>query len=139
VFLNFNRVKISLIIFVHFRFLIIYSNMTHTSNERIVLLNPNVGYLFMEYLDGLNVISFMVAVNGTEQFSTIAITNEQIFFQRFMKLMKKEKSKLMFHILIYTWIHVSSTNKDIYVQNDITEENLLYCASSFILHLRLKL
>jgi hypothetical protein len=68
--------------------------MTHTSNERIVLLNPNIGYLFMEYLDGLNVISVMVAVNGTEQFSTIAITNEQIFFQRFMKLMKKEKIKV---------------------------------------------
>ena len=65
-----------------------------TSNKRIVLLNPYIGYMFMKYLDGLNVISFMAAVNGTEQFSTIEITDEQIFFKRFMKLMKKEKIKV---------------------------------------------
>ena len=70
-------------------------------NERTVLLNQDVGYLLMKHLNGLNVINFMEAVNGSDQFSTIEITEEQIFFALFAKLMQKEKIKVEVPYLHY--------------------------------------
>jgi hypothetical protein len=67
---------------------------TDASNEKIVPLNQDIGYLLMKYLGGLDVINFMEAVNGSEQFGTIAITEEHIFFQMFMKFLKKETIKV---------------------------------------------
>jgi len=65
------------------------------SNEKIVLLNQDIGYLLMKHLNGLDVVNFMEAVNGSEQFSTIEITKEQIFLALFTKFMSKEKIKVV--------------------------------------------
>jgi hypothetical protein len=63
-------------------------------NEEIIANNQCIGYLLIKYLDGLNVINFMEAVNGSEEFQTFEITREKIFYKIFMSLMKDEKIKI---------------------------------------------
>jgi len=70
------------------------SNLLSASNKKVVALNQDIGYLLIKYLDGLNVINFMEAVNGSEEFQTIEITEERIFYKMFIKLMKEEKIKI---------------------------------------------
>lgn len=63
------------------------------SNDKIVPLNQDIGYLLTTYLDGLDVIRFMEVVNGSEEFNTIEITEEQIFYKIFIKFVNKLKVK----------------------------------------------
>jgi hypothetical protein len=62
--------------------------------EKIVALNQDIGYLLIKYLKGLDVINFMEAVNGSEQFKVIEMSEEHFFYKMFMKIVKEEKVKI---------------------------------------------
>ncbi|CAF3472874.1 unnamed protein product [Rotaria sp. Silwood1] len=65
-------------------------NCQTVRNEKTVALNQDVGYLLIDYLKGLDVINFMEAANGSEQFKTIEIS-EYRYYEIFMKLAKEDK------------------------------------------------
>ncbi|CAF1324997.1 unnamed protein product [Adineta steineri] len=70
------------------------TNDLDTSNEEIVPLCQDIGYTLIKYLNGLNVINFIEAINDSDQFYAIEIISEKAFYKKFTKLMKKEKVKV---------------------------------------------
>ncbi|CAF1590784.1 unnamed protein product [Rotaria magnacalcarata] len=70
------------------------SNYPTEPDEKIVALNQDIGYLLLKYLKGLDVISFMEAIDGSEQFNMIEISEDHLFYKVFMKIVKEEKMKV---------------------------------------------
>ncbi|CAF3478219.1 unnamed protein product [Rotaria socialis] len=70
------------------------SNYPTEPDEKIVALNQDIGYLLLKYLKGLDVISFMEAIDGSEQFNMIEISEDHLFYKVFMKIVKEEKMKI---------------------------------------------
>jgi hypothetical protein len=91
------------------------SNFLSASNKKVVALNQDIGYLLIKYLNGLNVINFMEAINGSDQFSTIEITNQKIFYNKFIKLMNKEKIKVNVPY-VYCYLDTCSIDDEGYVR-----------------------
>ncbi|CAF1583189.1 unnamed protein product, partial [Adineta steineri] len=58
-------------------------------NEEIVSLNQHIGLLLVDYLQGLDVINYIEAVNGSVQFQNIVVSKHK-FYRIFMELVKKE-------------------------------------------------
>lgn len=77
------------------------------SKEKIVLLNQDIGYLLIKYLKGLDVINYMEAVNHSEQFQTIEISDEYAFYSIFMKLITGKKIKLSVPYLDFYFVTCS--------------------------------
>ncbi len=63
-------------------------------DAQMVTLNQDIGYMLVKYLKGLDVINFMEAVNGSEQFNTIEISEDRLFHKIFVQEVKKEKIKV---------------------------------------------
>ena len=66
-------------------------NSSDAPNEKIVTLNQDIGYLLLNYLDGLNVIDFMEAVNGSQQFQTVEICSDRAFNKLFRTFHSRRK------------------------------------------------
>lgn len=92
--------------------------------KKTVLLNQDIGYILLKYLDGLDVINFMEQANGSEQFSTIEINSDFAFYKAFMKFVDKENVKLNIPCLeqdFDTWIMNNATTylcHDSFYQHD---------------------
>lgn len=87
------------------------SSYSYVSNEKLVELNQDIGYLLMKYLNGLDVINFMEAINGSKQFGTIEVTEEDVFRKIFMKTLNKEKIQLNIPYLDFYLDHCSIDNQ----------------------------
>ena len=127
--------KLDLLFFVHFRFLIMYSKMSHTlksndpnkSDQKVVSLNQDIGYLLLKYLKGLDAINFMTVVNGSEQFNIIEISEDHVFYTIFIKLVKKDKIKINIPYLDF-YLDTCSINEQGYLypeQYHVAEAPLL--------------
>lgn len=67
------------------------SNCADVVDKRIVSLNQDIAYLLIKYLKGLDAINFMEAVNGSQQFQAVEITEEYVFYKIFMALIHEQK------------------------------------------------
>nr|AEN94420.1 hypothetical protein [Adineta vaga] len=70
------------------------SNCTTISHDKIVELNQDIGYMLINKLKGLDAINFMEAINGSDQFGVIEISDDHFFNVIFMKISKKETIKI---------------------------------------------
>ena len=67
------------------------SDDSNKIDRKFVAFIQDIGYLLIKYLKGAHVINFMEAVNGSEQFNTIQISEDHVFHTMFMEMMEKEK------------------------------------------------
>ena len=88
-----------------------------TSTGNTVALNQDIGYLLLGFLDGLNAINFMDAVDGSEQFRTIQITEERIFTKLFTQFAKKERIRVSVPYL-HLYLDTCSIDDDGYLCPD---------------------
>lgn len=88
-----------------------------TSTGNSVALNQDIGYLLLRFLDGLNAINFMQAVDGSEQFRTIQITEERIFSKLFAQLVKRERTRVSVPYL-HLYLDTCSIDEDGYLSPD---------------------
>ena len=88
-----------------------------TSTGTTVALNQDIGYLLLRYLDGLNAINFMEAVNGSEQFRTIQIIEERIFLKLFTQLINRERIEVSVPYL-HLYLDTCSICEDGYLSPD---------------------
>jgi hypothetical protein len=60
-------------------------NCSAVQTEKTAVLPSGIGQLLIACLDGLDVINFIEAVNGSEHFQTLDINEEWFFYKIFMK------------------------------------------------------
>lgn len=85
-----------------------------TSNETIITLNQDIGYLLLEHLDGLDAINFMEAVDGSQQFHEISLTKDGIFHKLFTKFNDEKKIKISIPYLDF-YLETCCINSDGYL------------------------